>query len=136
MAITRSGSVHNMDSQEPLVMLPPNKRFTRGQAHRLLKINNIPHNHSAPLVELLYLINYHNLSVSITIPGSLEPEKKEPEHVKAKKPKLTVIKSSFGDLPNNVPKLRRICKDRKIPFKREDSKMTLINRIMEHKETA
>ena len=56
MGITRNSPVHNMDTNQPLAMFLPSKRFTRAQAHRLLKTNNVPHDPSAPMQHLLYLL--------------------------------------------------------------------------------
>lgn len=131
MGITRNGPVHNMDSNQPLYMLPSDKRFTRAQAHRLLKANNIQHDPAAPMKQLEYLMDMNNIRPALIPPGKLPGEEKhEPKTVETtetnRKPVLALVKT---DLPNNVPKLRAICKERKIPFKRTDKKEELMSRI-------
>ena len=137
MAITRSGPVHNMDTDQPLVMFPPDKRFTRAQAHRLLKTSKILHDPGAPMSHLLYLIEVNNIRPAFLPPGKIEDEDQKPVVLpKAEqKPAKSVVKNiGINGLPNNVPKLRVICKEKKIPFKRDDNKETLIRRITENVE--
>ena len=123
MGITRNGPVHNMDTNQPLVMMLPNKRFTRAQAHRLLKTNNVPHDPSAPMQHLLYLMGMNSINPSMIPPGKLPEDNAEKES--SKKPILTLVSS----LPNNVPKLRAICKDKKVMFKLTDKKSELLERL-------
>jgi len=141
MPITRNGPVMNMDSNQPLRMLSSNQRFTRAQAHRLLKMNNIKHDHSASMEHLLYLIQMHNITPVFIEPGKLGGKDEQiPEVEKAPKPvkevpKLALVegsKASEEALPNNVPKLRRMCKDRKIMFKLTDKKIELMNKLRGH----
>ena len=137
MAITRSGPVHNMDTNQPLVMLPPNKRFTRCQAHRLLKTSKILHDQGAPMSHLLYLIEVNNIRPVFLPPGKIEdPVVLQKIEIKTKVIEVKNEKKIVGisGLPNNVPKLRVICKEKKIPFKRDDNKETLIRRITENVE--
>lgn len=122
MGITRNGPVHNMDTNQPLVMMLPSKRFTRAQAHRLLKTNNVPHDPSAPMQHLLYLMGMNNINPSMIPPGRLPEDNTEKE---SKKPVLTLVSS----LPNNVPKLRAICKEKKVMFKLTDKKSELLERL-------
>lgn len=135
MAITRSGPVHNMDTDQPLVMFPPDKRFTRAQAHRLLKTSKILHDPGAPMSHLLYLIEVNNIRPTFLPPGKIEDEDQKPVVLQKDVTPKTVNKPiGLNGLPNNVPKLRVICKEKKIPFKRDDNKETLIRRITENVE--
>ena len=137
MAITRSGPVHNMDTDQPLVMFPPDKRFTRAQAHRLLKTSKILHDPGAPMSHLLYLIEVNNIRPTFLPPGKIEDEDQKPVVLQKDVTPKTVNKPiGLNGLPNNVPKLRVICKEKKIPFKRDDNKETLIRRIAENVENA
>ena len=131
MGITRNGPVLNMDTELPLRLLQPDKRFTRAQAHRLLKHNNVIHDPGAPLEQLFYLIGLNNINPVFVPPGSMnKPENKEPEKQPENKPVLTIVKSD--DLPNNVPKLRALCKSKKIMFKLNDKKDELLQKLREH----
>ena len=135
MAITRSGPVHNMDTDQPLVMFPPDKRFTRAQAHRLLKTSKILHDPGAPMSHLLYLIEVNNIRPAFLPPGKIEDDDQKPVVLpKDVTPKTVNKPIGLNGLPNNVPKLRVICKEKKIPFKRDDNKETLIRRITENVE--
>ena len=118
MPITRTGPVHNMDTEEPLQMRAPTQRFTRSQAHRILKQNKIAHDHGAPMEQLLYLMGMHNITPVILPPGHI-----------GERPKLTVVKT---DWPNNVPKLRALCKEKKIMFKLTDKKVDLIKKLNDY----
>lgn len=128
MGITRNGPVLNMDNNEPLRLLGPTQRFTRAQAHRLLKMNNIKHDQSAPMDHLLYLIQMNNLPIMIPPAGRIFKE--EPPREYKVETKLTLV--SNNGLPNNVPKLRALCKEKGIKFKLTDNKETLYQRINEH----
>jgi hypothetical protein len=111
MGIIRNDPVMNMDTNEPLRFIPPDKRFTRAQAHRLLKANDVPHNVSAPLEELLYLIEIKQIHPQLVPPGKMESE--------------------IVEYPNNVPKLRALCKAQGIKFKNTDKMEDLKKRLRE-----
>ncbi len=128
MPITRQGHIKNMDTDEPLVLRGPTERFTRGQAHRLLKMNDIPHEAGAPLKHLIELINIHNITPVFPPPGVLGEVQKV--DFKEKPPE----KFEY-DWPNNVPKLRTLCKSRGIKFKMTDKKVDLIKKLNDYMES-
>lgn len=107
MPITRQGPVMNMDTEQELVFVAPNQRFTRAQAHRLLKHHGIDHNPGWGMKELMYALEVNDIQPAFIPPGSMiKPEK--------------VI-----NLPNNVPKLRALCKQAGIQFKNTDKMVDL-----------
>lgn len=121
MPITRHGPVINFDTEKPLIMRAPNQRFTRSQARRLLKSHGIKSDPNSSMDHLYYLMSMHNIQPQMVPPGKMGKDE-------IKKPKLVVN----NEFPNNVPKLRKMCKEKGVKFKREDKKETLIQRLREH----
>lgn len=115
MPITRNGPVLNMDTEQPLVFSDPKKRFTRCQASRLLKYHEIKHDPSLPLNELMMIISMNNITPAFVPPGKMKTDE----------PKII-------EFPNNVPKLRKMCKNLGIQYKMTDKKVDLIRKLQEH----
>lgn len=115
MPVTRHGPVHNMDTNEVLKLRQPHERFTRAQAHRLLRLKEIPHDPGATMEQMLYHMRMHNIEPQLTAPGIIE-DKQQPQE---EAPQIGVKRDwrhqiAEDGYPRGNVVLRGMCKDRGI----------------------
>lgn len=139
MGITRQGPVKNMDTDQELVMLPPNQRMTRSSLHRLLLINDIEHDASGPFNDLYNTVMRHGIDPIPPKPGPLTSTKGEAigrtggdvidnvTYIPKPDPKL-----HEDGFPRSVFSLRKMCRDRKIPCTQKDTRIMLVDKLIRY----
>lgn len=129
MPITKQDPIKNMDTGEELKLIPATKRYTRAQAHRFLKSRDISHNPAATMEDMLTVMRMNEVAPQFISPGKMDgvPESTRELSNNDEKVKLSLTEDQ---LPNNVPKLRKMCKERGILFTSTDKMPVLKGRLL------
>lgn len=128
MAITRHSAVVNMDTLQPLDTAN-GSRVSRGTLHRWLRAHGIPHDAGATREEMVLMARRHNISGPPAVVQAPQPAQQSPPAQEAAPLHQPPDVSRF---PKGVFQLRKMCKDRGIPWTKTDKRDALIARIQDH----
>lgn len=127
MGIVRNDPVMNLDTRQPLNMLPPTQRVTRSTLHRLLRMHRIQHSPGVSKEEAINLLYTNQIPFSPPPPGRVVDMSGKPVD-EVKKP----LEFSADGFPKHIGKLKKLCKDNGLKFPRNASRDDLVQMLNQH----
>lgn len=129
MGIVRNDPFKNLDTDQPL---DPSRHVTRSTLHRILKRYGIQHDPRLPARGMMDLMEINNIPFDPPPPGPVtDPQGKI---VDISEPKQTVDWAQDG-YPKHIGKVKKMCTERKIKFRRNAKRATLVKKLNDYMES-